>query len=328
MATIPKPEAGDPPRYPVNFMKIVRRVHLFAGLFMLPWVLVYGISALAFNHGNWFFPVNSRSATQPRDIRELPDSFWSNEALKPAGSASLLARNVLDAINHQEAADRRPGEWQLADDSQPRFSRNLVLGGVANGRLVEYQLNLNQRSGTVEWAANTKKTRPAYVAEAKSFKATNAAVFDDALGSALGADLGKINESTNALPATLVTKSVPELVFSAVAEGRHWNVRCNLATGEASATEAGARLGFVATTASFMTALHKSRGYPSDGSLSVRWWWAVIVDATAFLMLVWGISGLAMWWQIKAQRKWGIITLAICGIMSWLIWTGMHHAMR
>jgi hypothetical protein len=30
----------------------IRRIHLFSGLFMLPWVLLYGVTALLFNHPN------------------------------------------------------------------------------------------------------------------------------------------------------------------------------------------------------------------------------------------------------------------------------------
>ncbi len=37
-------------------MKIMRRTHLYAGLFLAPWVAMYGFSGLIFNHGNWFAP--------------------------------------------------------------------------------------------------------------------------------------------------------------------------------------------------------------------------------------------------------------------------------
>ena len=30
----------------------IRRIHLYSGLFMLPWVLLYGFTALLFNHPN------------------------------------------------------------------------------------------------------------------------------------------------------------------------------------------------------------------------------------------------------------------------------------
>ena len=40
----------------MNGMKIVRRTHLYAGLFLAPWVAMYGFSGLIFNHGNWFAP--------------------------------------------------------------------------------------------------------------------------------------------------------------------------------------------------------------------------------------------------------------------------------
>jgi hypothetical protein len=33
---------------------IVRRVHLYLGMFLMPWLLVYGLSTVTLNHGEWF----------------------------------------------------------------------------------------------------------------------------------------------------------------------------------------------------------------------------------------------------------------------------------
>ena len=35
-------------------MRVVRRAHLFAGLLMLPWVVLYGVTAFLFNHPDAF----------------------------------------------------------------------------------------------------------------------------------------------------------------------------------------------------------------------------------------------------------------------------------
>ncbi|HVJ88034.1 MAG TPA: hypothetical protein VM452_20385, partial [Caulifigura sp.] len=33
-----------------RMMRVVRRVHLYSGLFLFPWVMLYGVTALLFNH--------------------------------------------------------------------------------------------------------------------------------------------------------------------------------------------------------------------------------------------------------------------------------------
>lgn len=37
-----------------NFQNFNRRFHLYLGMFCLPWFIMYGITSLAFNHGDWF----------------------------------------------------------------------------------------------------------------------------------------------------------------------------------------------------------------------------------------------------------------------------------
>ena len=125
-----------------------------------------------------------------------------------------------------------------------------------------------------------------------------------------------------------LTRATADEGFNAEADGRTWNVRCNLNSGEMIAREAGTGGSFVGSTAGFIKKLHMARGYPVVGKLSIRWWWAVIVDGMASLMLLWGLSGLAMWWQMKGQRKWGAVTLFACAFVTWLVWTGMQHALR
>lgn len=34
--------------------RVLRWIHLYTGLFLLPWILVYGISAFCLNHNRWF----------------------------------------------------------------------------------------------------------------------------------------------------------------------------------------------------------------------------------------------------------------------------------
>jgi len=38
----------------VSFLLLTRRVHLYLGMFLLPWVVMFGVSSLLLNHTAWF----------------------------------------------------------------------------------------------------------------------------------------------------------------------------------------------------------------------------------------------------------------------------------
>jgi len=62
-------------------MKWMRRIHLYAGLLLLPWVLLYATTACIFNHPHWFrsnlpnatlvtIPIKLVSTTAPAKLAE------------------------------------------------------------------------------------------------------------------------------------------------------------------------------------------------------------------------------------------------------------------
>jgi hypothetical protein len=72
----------------------------------------------------------------------------------------------------------------------------------------------------------------------------------------------------------------------------------------------------------FLLRLHLSRGYP--GEVTTKWFWAVGVDAIALILCFWGVSGLFMWWQIKATRKAGLVVLALSAVAATALGIGMY----
>lgn len=59
----------------------------------------------------------------------------------------------------------------------------------------------------------------------------------------------------------------------------------------------------------FMNALHRRRGYQHPYALDDVW--AVMVDLFIVAAVLWALSGLWMWWELKAARKWGAASLAV-----------------
>ena len=72
----------------------------------------------------------------------------------------------------------------------------------------------------------------------------------------------------------------------------------------------------VVETVSFMRRMHFRRGYQHNFLLDDIW--ALTVDIAIFAMIFWGLSGVVMWWKMKATRKWGAISLS-AGVVMFLV---------
>ena len=68
-------------------MRLVRRAHLYAGLFMTPWVFLYGVTAFLFNHPD-VFPDQARYRFQAADLAGTP---LENSPPPEAAAADVVA---------------------------------------------------------------------------------------------------------------------------------------------------------------------------------------------------------------------------------------------
>jgi hypothetical protein len=68
--------------------------------------------------------------------------------------------------------------------------------------------------------------------------------------------------------------------------------------------------------------MHLAHGFP--GEVNAKWVWAVVVDAMAFVMCFWGVSGLFMWWQLKATRRPGSVVLSLSAIAATALGFAMY----
>lgn len=114
-----------------------------------------------------------------------------------------------------------------------------------------------------------------------------------------------------------------DLVFFIEAGGRVWRATYSIQTG--AVTGAPADSVQDNSTRKFLTQLHMSHGYPSRGG--VRTVWAIGVDLMFVAMVFWGLSGLFMWWQIKAVRLAGGIVLLSSLVAATFLAIGMHSAL-
>jgi hypothetical protein len=284
-------------------MHRVRRLHLFLGLFLLPWVLLYGVSGFLFNHPT-AFPDQPTRSFGPEEVRGTPLEGLPT----PAG----MAEEVVAALNE------KGGSYSVVRPDEARFSRSRVTV-QARGPGVEHAVVVDLTDGT-----GTVRTKPSVDEPTAPFAAKSgvrtASSLPDRLQTGTPVVLRKMgldaDEAT--VPGTL-----PDLTFYMEADGRVWKVTYQPQRGGVSGRPADAPSQGLSTRR-FLTQLHLAREYPSG--VGARWFWAVAVDAMAFVMVFWAVSGLFMWWQIKAVRGWGAVVLAVSAAVATLVAVGMHGA--
>jgi hypothetical protein len=85
-------------------MKLLRRIHLYAGLFLAPWVLMYAVSTIVMNHRALF---RDKVGTGPQWQQRSEHSFQG--AFPADASPQLQARTILAWLGMEGAFNAR---WQ------------------------------------------------------------------------------------------------------------------------------------------------------------------------------------------------------------------------
>lgn len=289
-----------------NLTKWMRRTHLYAGLFLAPWVLMYGMSGFIFNHGELFVgddPNQRQWSVAPSAAAQRLD-------------ADALARKVVGSLNERTLADDGASTWQLLAESTPRFEGAISLEGTnEQGGSVLLVLEPDRDQG---W---TIRRPPAIAArhvaldavDAELLRAAREAVVTSA--SAAASDLREVRFGDASFPA---------LVLQLERDGSRQRASYDLRSGELTLTDPPAR-GSMKPTA-FLTSLHTSHGYPGDPRAEkVRTARALFVDVMACVMCFWALSGLAMWWQMKPLRRSGLAVIVATLIVVGLVWGGMYR---
>ncbi|OHB78065.1 MAG: hypothetical protein A2Z25_24660 [Planctomycetes bacterium RBG_16_55_9] len=81
--------------------RVTRSVHLYTGLFLLPWILIYGTSALCLNHNQWF--IDKLNIKPPywetvRQVDFVPDDTFPQAPVEQANA--ILEMLELDGAHN------------------------------------------------------------------------------------------------------------------------------------------------------------------------------------------------------------------------------------
>ena len=347
----PRPRASRAQLLLKEFKHLLRRGHLYAGLLMLPWVFLYGITGLLFNHPTWFSDQKILSFGRPETKGTL---------LEKVPTASESAAEVVAAINA-----RGGEEYRLVAPEEARYERGGLSAVVTrDGKSYAVTLRPDGEGGTVREApAGGRVGSPALARTGREVGAAggggtepkgeprragrggenrggrggesrggreggSASPFDVRGG--LGLASSPLDRLEGGLPLVLAkiglagakvveVKAAP-LSFQMEGGGSRWLVTYALQPGSVTGRPADPATTRELSTRRFLLSLHTTHGYPA--TFNARWIWAVLVDVMSLIMVFWGVSGLVMWWQIKKTRRIGTIMMALS--IAAAAWVGVE----
>jgi hypothetical protein len=324
----PDPDAAvapsSPARRPWGRMALhyLRRGHLYCGLLLLPWALLYGVTALLFNH--------------PTLFSDQPTASFGREELAGTPMESLpapaeVAEQVVAALRERTGSTA----YALVQPAQARYADRFAFARVsADGTDVSILMRVDGSGGRVR-----SRPPPAESGEPAPFAVAGRGAGEGSPRAEGGLPAGGLSierpltrRIEEAVPSVLArvgfpggavtVTSVPDLVFLMSDGEQLWRVNYNALSGSvAGERDGGADARPRMSARQYLTGLHLEHGYP--GRLGVSWVWAVVVDAMACVLLFWGVSGLFMWWQIKATRWPGLAVLVTSAVAAAWIGAGM-----
>lgn len=295
---------------------LLRRAHLYLGLFLLPWAVMYGVTAFLFNH--------------PAVAPDQPTVQFGREAvagtlLEGVPSPREQAEQVMAKLNELH----RPATPYSLGPGEAKYSREFAFAtATADGRTVSVLIDPRTGTGTVRSSPAKPKGEPAPFAHTPPPPPPAGPWADPirlspSLPDRMKAAVPVVLDRTGFPAENVVVTSVPDLVFPIEADGKTWTATYNATTGTVTGAPSEPPAG--PTWRQYLLRLHTAHGYP--GEPGARWGWAVVVDVMAVVLVFWGLSGLVMWWQVKATRLPGAVVLVLSAAVATAFGFAMHATM-
>lgn len=297
---------------------------------MLPWVLLYGFTALLFNHPKISIDPN----TEIQNFALLKDNLPS---LPVADKMAQLTAEAAQA----ELQNLETGQsLVLAEPANAFFTRNAF--GSTEDDLASFSLIMDLNTATGYTRVRQKEP------EAEQEDDATPSLTE---GLNVGIELDPIQGFTESISQvvkerdfdieTFSVRAFPTLEFDAIVDGQPRRLRYsrsttrrNTSSDEKTVSDTQqepayrGRLTIVGENPrslgwrNYLLRLHMAHGYPVEKNH--RWFWAIAVDLMFASMVFWGLSGVVMWWQIKRTRRIGMVLLIGSAIVATWLAIGMH----
>lgn len=295
--------------YPL-FMKIVRRVHMYTGLLLLPWVIFFGISGLSFSHPTWFNPNQNLAAISASEIRD-------QTTLQPL-DAQTLAQQAVEQFNQNAPEGTR---YTLSDAMTPTIQGTFALSAPMEDKataIVDY----SPATGKAYISKQVRITRDTTSADFDDHDVTFDTINPDQLLEQL---TPLVEQRVDGLTGPVTNRRSRDLAklrfITEDDQGKRWHTSIVLERG--SVTSRADDDSVIPNLRIAMMRLHKLHDYTTQ--LSYEWVWVFITDLTAIMLILWGASGAIMWWQLKPTRLLGSLGIAAAIILAFFVFSGTLH---
>ena len=286
-------------------MRLVRRAHLYTGLFMTPWVFMYGISGMLFNHPDRF---------ADQEVTPFGGNETAGGALEHGLAPDDLAGRVVAALNAPGADAPKADGYRLVRPDEAAFSRDLFASVRGAGQAYSVRVDLERGEGSV------RKVEPVEVV-AKQLGPKGGLKLDPPPFEPVARALPEVLRKMGLPGETALVRNGPDLSFLMEGRGQTWRVLYNTTNGNVSAKPEGTAGPL--STRRFLILLHVAHEFPSR--INARWAWAIAVDLMFVSMVGWGFTGLLMWWQMKNVRRIGVVVLLASAATATAMAIGMHR---
>lgn len=267
---------------------LLRRIHLYAGLFLLPWVFLYGITGAMYNHYGLFPEAEFKTIA----AAELQDS-----ALTDFPAPTALATSVVKAL--QDAA---PDAKILFDDSHaPEFVNDVILQVKDKG--IQHAIHIDPVDKSA-WVASAEPNR-----QPKSLlpEVKNVSVAPNPYELARQTAPEILKAAGIETNAKIQPQGWSKLNFLATVDGQPARITYVLRDGHVDISEYDGEPDM--STRRFFMRLHTTHG--RSPHWNGRMIWSIVIDIMAIAMVTWGITGIVMWWQIKRTRMIGMCIIGL-----------------
>ncbi|HEX6243676.1 MAG TPA: PepSY domain-containing protein [Polyangiales bacterium] len=289
-------------------LRVVRRLHMYAGLVLMPWLMFFGLSGMLFNHPNL--------GEQVEGQRVSAEDLSTLSQLQP-WRPSAVAADVIEALNH---ADASGGPYRL----DPAFDSGFVGYAVMNAPAPDggYMLILDvagARGVLVHKVARKSEEGSSFPRLTLALPEYSSATLERHVQGLLSARKLPHAAELHAHP-----KIAPELRLRALdAQGQAWNLSYDVRTGELSGRRADRfpNLGI----SQLLASMHKTHHFTLE--FGPLWLWALFEDLLGLAMVVWALTGIVMWWQLKRTRLVGVISLAVALGVAGSVMFGTLHSL-
>jgi hypothetical protein len=280
---------------------------LYGGLFLIPWVLLYASTGFLFNHpGIW----------PEGQVRWFGPAECAGTGVESLPAPAELAAAVTAALQERLAREgnSEPAYRVVAPERAAFTFVRCTLHARGGGQQHAVHIDL---AGGRGWVIS-KPT-----ADAAPFATREGILRDGILLEHFRAGVPPVLRRLGLeVDGSVDADDLPDLVFYlADQDGSIWRVTYAPGTG----TVQGERADSAAArppVQGFLKSLHFSCGY--TGWQGAATFWPVFVDGLTVTMLFWVVSGLCMWWQIKAVRISGLLVLLASGLAAVALTASLH----